>query len=1519
MTGITDDLLAELNRRGIKLRLVGGRMDVLAPAGALTPELRERLRRDRDRLLTLLHSAGSADTSDQPVITPRPDERHQPFPLTDIQHAYWVGRNPAAELGGVSTHFYFELERDGLDPQRLTRSLRRVIERHDMLRAIVQPDGRQRILADVPPYEIPVTDLRSVTVLERDAELARIRASMGHRAPAPDRWPLFDIRASQLDGTRIRLHVSVNILIVDAHSLALLFEDWRQYYLDAHVELPSLPLSFRDCVLAGEAARNTDRYLRAERYWLDRLDDLPPAPALPLAKQPAQLARTEFVGRAARLSRPDWAAIKRRARTRGLTPSAVLMTAYAEVLRQWSGQPSCTLNVTLFQRPPVHPRIGEIVGDFTSLTMLAVDGSEAVAGAGFTARAERVQRQLMRDLEHSSYSGVQVLRERVRRTGGGPDAAMPVVFTSAVAAEQDRPDRGRRFFGELVYSISQTPQVWLDHQASEEDGELLLSWDAVEELFPPGLLDDMFAGYRGLLAGLARDEQAWDDGAAVGLPAWQSAERDRANDTAVDLPAGTLCELVEARAERHPDDVAVIAEDGWLTYGEVVLAAHGLARRLGALGAAPGTLVGVLMDKGWQQVPALLGTARSGAAYLPLDPQWPEARRAEVLARAGVEIVVTSARHRAELTWPPETLLITVDGPEAAAAVSLPLPAGPAPDDLAYVIFTSGSTGRPKGVMIDHRGAVNTIHDINQRFGVGAGDRILALSALTFDLSVYDVFGMLAAGGVVVVPASSGTRDPAYWADLVDRHGVTVWNSVPALMKAYVDVCGPAADRRASKLRLVLLSGDWIPVSLPDAVRAVHPQAELISLGGATEASIWSVCYPIGDVAPQRTRIPYGKPLANQTLHVYDPQLRPCPVWTAGELYIGGTGVALGYWADPERTAERFIIHPATGQRLYRTGDLGRYLPGGDIEFLGRTDTQVKLNGYRIELGEIAAALRRCPGVGEALVDVATNPGTGRRQLVGYVIADHAADQGSADAAVDRVWPVSVAAGERELGAAITELAADLSTFDSWWRVVEAQCVPIMARTLARLGLFQIHLEVATADDAIRLGRIRPQYRHLVEQWLSTLAVERWLQPTGWPGQYRCLDRFDASRLDNLIRDALDALDVEGVHRAFLDYLLTCADQQVELLRGEVSPLELLLPDGSWRVTDALYAGNPVSYLLNRVAAEVVTSFVGEKDHPVTILEIGAGTGATTAQILPRLPAGRVRYRFTDVSTFFTERAKARFADHPAVEFGQLDVDGAPGPQGITPGSVHVVVAANVLHDAKDLSATLEHLVSLLTPGGILVAVEGTANTRIQMISVSFIEGFGHHEGQRELPLQSVDQWRQELTAAGFTRFAALPAGDAVAAAMPQHVLVAAVPGGRAVVDPATLRATLGETLPEYMVPQHYVPIDRLPLSPNGKVDRNALPPPWPATAEHEPVAPRDPLERRLWEVWHDTLGREDFGVADNFFELGGDSLHAVRIFALIRDEFDLRQTADEGLQALFDSPTIAALAAALRKGQPDL
>jgi amino acid adenylation domain-containing protein len=312
------------------------------------------------------------------------------------------------------------------------------------------------------------------------------------------------------------------------------------------------------------------------------------------------------------------------------------------------------------------------------------------------------------------------------------------------------------------------------------------------------------------------------------------------------------------------------------------------------------------------------------------------------------------------------------------------------PTDLAYIIYTSGSTGLPKGVMINHRGAVNTILDINHRWNVGPADRVFALSSLGFDLSVYDIFGTLAAGGAIVLPSPGTERSPWEWTDLLTEHGVTVWNSVPALMEMLVEYSAGRGLRLPESLRLVLMSGDWIPVTLPDRVRALStPDITLIGMGGATEASIWSNFYPIGTVDPAWPSIPYGKPLSNQHFDVLDPALRPRPDWVPGELYIGGTGVAMGYWRDPDKTEHAFITHPATGQRLYRTGDLGRYLPDGNLEFLGREDFQVKINGFRVELGEIEAALHSHHDVTSAVV-IATGNSHDTRRLVAYVTPAHA-------------------------------------------------------------------------------------------------------------------------------------------------------------------------------------------------------------------------------------------------------------------------------------------------------------------------------------------------------------------------------------------------------------------------------------------------------------------------------------------------------------------------------------------------
>ncbi|MGH2416008.1 MAG: AMP-binding protein, partial [Microcystaceae cyanobacterium] len=279
---------------------------------------------------------------------------------------------------------------------------------------------------------------------------------------------------------------------------------------------------------------------------------------------------------------------------------------------------------------------------------------------------------------------------------------------------------------------------------------------------------------------------------------------------------------------------------------------------------------------------------------------------------------------------------------------------------------------------------VNTIIDINQRFGINSQDKVLAISALSFDLSVYDIFGTLAAGGTIILPDASKIKEPTHWLDLIGREKITVWNSVPALMQLLVE----SADSKGiqpSSLRLVMLSGDWIPLSLPSQIKTLIDGVQTISLGGATEASIWSILYPIETVESSWKSIPYGVPMVNQQFYVFNHKLELCPVWAIGHLYIGGIGLAQGYWKNEEKTRSSFIIHPRTGERLYRTGDLGRYLPDGNIEFLGREDFQVKVQGYRIECGEIETLLLDHPSL-KATVVTAVGEQQAAKRLVAYVV-----------------------------------------------------------------------------------------------------------------------------------------------------------------------------------------------------------------------------------------------------------------------------------------------------------------------------------------------------------------------------------------------------------------------------------------------------------------------------------------------------------------------------------------------------
>ncbi|MEV8066813.1 amino acid adenylation domain-containing protein [Streptomyces sp. NPDC085995] len=917
-----------------------------------------------------LHPRAAADAPSAPapgpVLVPDPDRAHEPFPLTDVQAAYHTGRDPRFTLGGVGTWHYTEFDGADVDLGRLERAWNTLVRRHGMLRAVVA-DGHQRVLPDVPPLRIPVADAPAGDATEA---LAGLRARLSQQVRDPARWPLFAVEAVRYHeggAARTRVGVGLDYLVLDALSITTFYAELNALYADPEHELPPVDVSFRDYLTQLPA--DPESAERARAHWRERLSALPPPPALPLDRDPATLDAPVFTRRRLSLPAEDWQAVRREAARHGLTPSTVLLALYAEVLETWSGTDAVTVTLTLFNRRDVHPHIHRVLGDFTSLSL----AGHRRDGASWLAAAEALQHRQAQDLDHLNVPIDWLLREFGRRTGT-VDAAAPVVFTSAVGvgdATLAGPGTG---FPAKVWGISQSPQVCLDNQVTEESGNLVVTWDAVEELFSEGVLDAMFGAYERLLRHVVAGD--WDAPLPGLTPASHLERRAAAAREAALEPVAPrpLHAAFFAHAKAAPDRTALVTTEGEeATYGILADRALRTAAALGDAGVAAGDLVAVTLPKGPEQIAAVLGVLAAGAAYVPLSLEQPAARLERVHATAAFRVVVGD--------WPAagKTAPRVLSVADTQVHEPLPAPSRTSPEALAYVIFTSGSTGEPKGVQITHAAAWNTVADINARHGIGGDDRVFALSALDFDLSVYDVFGLLGAGGSLLLPTEDQRREPARWPSLLDRHGVTVWNTVPALLDLLLDADEQEAPEggRLAGLRTALVSGDWIGLDLPGRLRerTARP-CVFVAMGGATEAAIWSNTLTVEDPDPRWVSIPYGRPLTGQHYRVVDRDGRDCPDWTPGELWIGGAGLARGYLADPARTAEKFVEQD--GRRWYRTGDLGRFRGDGLLEFLGRLDSQLKIAGHRIEAGEIEAALESHPAVARAAV-VAVGERTAKR------------------------------------------------------------------------------------------------------------------------------------------------------------------------------------------------------------------------------------------------------------------------------------------------------------------------------------------------------------------------------------------------------------------------------------------------------------------------------------------------------------------------------------------------------------
>ncbi len=866
----------------------------------------------------------------------QPADPNAPFPLAPMQHAYWIGREDTQELGGVAAHLYVEFDGPALDPAKLSVAVDALVQRHPMLRAQVLPDGTQRIL-DRPPLPVFTVD--------DDADLDAVRERKTHQKLRIDAGQVLDVTLSSRPDGGSRLHLDIDMHAADAMSYRALVAELAAVYHGK--SLPPIGYRYADYVTSRPQPTAKDR-----QWWTERLDELPAAPELPLVPVADRTAPNTTVRHHHWISPSGKQRLLAAAHARGVTPAMALASVFAESIGRWCAQPRFLLNLPLFARRPVHPDIDSVVGDFSSSVLLDVDVS---APATVAERALELQKTMHRNGSHASFGALDVLRELGRRNG--EQVLAPIVYTSALNLGELFADTVLETFGEPVWIISQGPQVLLDAQVTEVRGGLLLNWDVRENAFRPGVVDAMFARYVDAVSALGETDDAWDRPAAPLLPAAQLAQRARVNATAGVVRGGVLHHGLFERADSDAPAI-VWGTDGACSYRDLAAKALTIAGYLRANGIDPGAAVGVQLPKGPDQIVAVCGVLAAGCVYVPIGHDQPVQRRAAILETGDVATVLDL---------------------EAALAHPNPLaePVFPDPGQAAYVLFTSGSTGVPKGVEVSHAAALNTIADFEDRFAVGPTDRTLGQAALEFDISVYDIFAMLAVGGAVVAVAETQRADADAWLALMHTHEVSVLTCVPSVLDMVLSA-GPLP----ASLRACILGGDWVDPELATRLAAQLPDCRFVVTGGATELAVHcTVCEVDADRwAPEVAgvpafadwmAVPYGTPLRNVVARVVDPAGRDCADWVTGELWVGGGGVAIGYRNDPDRTAARFVDYD--GQRWYRTGDLARYWPDGTLEFCGRADHQVKVRGHRVELGEVEGALRALPECSAAVAAVVGN------------------------------------------------------------------------------------------------------------------------------------------------------------------------------------------------------------------------------------------------------------------------------------------------------------------------------------------------------------------------------------------------------------------------------------------------------------------------------------------------------------------------------------------------------------------
>jgi amino acid adenylation domain-containing protein/non-ribosomal peptide synthase protein (TIGR01720 family) len=930
-----------------------------------------------------------ARESDQLLATPsiKRLEVRDNIPLSPAQQRLWFIHQLEPDSSAYNLPTAIKLT-GSLDDAALEESLAEICRRHEALRTTFETgDGVARqVIRAVPETVLTRIDLSDMLPLDRESETARHMEDWAHRAFDLAQGPLYRFALIRLCGDEQILLMTVHHAVSDGWSQSVLMRELQTLYAAFSSgnpsPLPELPVQYaefaawqRDWLDGGELARQLD-------YWTSRLRGVPALLELP-ADRPRPAIQSMECGRV-QLELPAELArgLKAMGKSHGVTLFMTLLAAFETLLLRYTGQESMVIGTPIANR--THCDIEGLIGFFVNTLALR---SDLAGDPTFGELLRRVRESVL-----DAYANQDVPFERLVDELNPERSLSHSPLYQVMLTLQSAPRLAPTFAGlgaEELMPPGFRGKLDLQLAAGEVGDKLRLSAVYNKSLFDSDRIERMMQHYLMLLEAVVADPSV----RLSRLPLLPEPERHQVlvdwNQTDTDYPSDRcIHELFEDQVERRPGAMAVEFDGEQLTYRQLNARANRLAHYLKTQGVGPETLVGLCVERSVEMVVGLLSILKAGGAYVPLDPSYPLERLLGMVEDAQAPLILTQERLGITLGDNHSRVVDIISAEAASRSESEQNPHNRVSGNgLAYTIFTSGSTGRPKGAMNTHDGIRNRLLWMQEAYRLCTDDRVLQKTPFSFDVSVWEFFWPLITGACLVVARPEGHKDPEYLADLISSERITTIHFVPSMLRAFVEA-GPLD--RCTALRRVICSGEALPADLAAQFVEEHP-AELHNLYGPTEAAV-DVSY--WDCrSRQMSIVPIGRPIANTRLYILDRSMSPVPIGVPGELYIGGAGLARGYLNRPDLTAEKFVPNPFSrtdGERLYRTGDLCRYLPDGNIEFLGRLDHQVKIRGFRIELGEIESVLLDHPSVREAVV-LAREAESGEKRLVAYVAGDEGA------------------------------------------------------------------------------------------------------------------------------------------------------------------------------------------------------------------------------------------------------------------------------------------------------------------------------------------------------------------------------------------------------------------------------------------------------------------------------------------------------------------------------------------------